>query len=67
MGKAFMKPQLHLQTHRFPSRDGRHWSAPELADLADGKISPEECSRRQKERVLAEGPYQSRKEQLADA
>ena len=48
---------LDLTIHRFPSRDKRHWTTPELADLADGRITEDECKRRFKERRDAGAGY----------
>ena len=42
---------LDLRIHRYPSADGRHWSTPEQADLADGKITLEESKRIARERI----------------
>ena len=50
-----MKTHLDTHVHRFPSADGRHWSAPELADYHDGKIDHAEMIRRAKARDRAEG------------
>ena len=50
-----MKTQLDTHVHRFPSADNRHWSSPELADLADGKITEQQCSERRRARLHAEG------------
>jgi hypothetical protein len=56
--KGFM--HLDTRTHRFPSADGRHWSAPELADFADGKLSQEQTCIAQQARIAVEGAYQPR-------
>ena len=48
---------LDLQTHRFPSADGRHWSSPEQADHADGKIPLDESRRITVERIARGDGY----------
>jgi hypothetical protein len=51
---------LDTQTHRFPSADGRHWSSPELADVADFKITEALACLRSAQRREVEGEYQPR-------
>lgn len=44
---------LDISIHRYVSADGRRWSSPEQAEFADGKITPEEFTRRTWAREMA--------------
>ena len=55
---------LDLTIHRFPTRDGRHFSSEEQADEADGKITQEEAYKRTRQRIEAGGGYKGPKKTI---
>lgn len=57
--------ELDLLVHRYPTRDGRHFSSEELADEADGKITLEEACKRTRQRIEAGGGYVHKRRNMA--